>query len=80
MMSTAAANLSVGPPYDVGIYLNDSYEVEEFRIEVDAPVLERLRGTWERHLLQGVAELQTISHEDFAIEMPKALTTGAGTT
>ena len=76
MMSTAAANLSVGPPYDVGIYLNDSFDVEEFRIEIDAPVLERLRGTWERHLLQGVAELQSISHEDFAIEMPKALTSG----
>jgi putative proteasome-type protease len=76
MMSTAAANLSVGPPYDVGIYLNDSFEVEEFRLEIDAPVLARLHDTWERHLLQGVAELQTISHEDFAIEMPNALTAG----
>ncbi len=73
MMSTAAANLSVGPPYDLGIYLNGSFEVDEFRIEIDAPVLGRLR---ERHLPQGVAELQTISHEDFAVEMPNALTTG----
>jgi putative proteasome-type protease len=79
MMSTAAANLSVGPPYDLGIYLNDSFEVEEFRIEVDAPVLGRLRDTWERHLLRGVAELKTISHEDFAIEMPNALTAGRST-
>jgi putative proteasome-type protease len=78
MMSTAAANLSVGPLYDVGIYLNDSFEVEEFRLEVDSPVLGRLRDTWVRHLLQGVAELQTISHEDFAVEMPNALTTGGG--
>jgi putative proteasome-type protease len=78
MMSTAAANLSVGPPYDVGIYLNDSFAVEEFRIAIDAPVLGRLRDTWERHLLQGVAELQTISHEDFAVEMPNALTSGTG--
>ncbi len=78
MMSTAAANLSVGPPYDVGIYLNDSLDLEEFRIEEDAPVLDRLRSTWERHLLQGVAELQSIAHEDFAVEMPKAMT-GPGT-
>jgi putative proteasome-type protease len=74
MMSTAAANLSVGPPYDVGIYLNDSLDLEEFRIEEHAPVLDRLRRTWERHLMQGVAELQSIAHEDFAVELPNALT------
>ncbi len=73
MMSTAAANLSVGPPYDVGIYLNDSLVIEQFRIEEDSPVLVRLRTTWERHLRQGVAELQSISHQDFAVEMPNAL-------
>jgi putative proteasome-type protease len=73
MMSTAAANLSVGPPYDVGIYLNDSLDLEEFRIDEHAPVLEQLRKTWERHLLQGVAELQSIAHEDFAVEMPNAI-------
>jgi putative proteasome-type protease len=78
MMSTAAANLSVGPPYDVGIYLNDSLTVEEFRIDSSSPVLERLRDTWERHLLRGVAELQTISHEDFAAELPNALTGSTG--
>jgi putative proteasome-type protease len=74
MMSTAAANLSVGPPYDVGIYLRDSLTVEEFRIDDSSPLLERLRVTWERHLLQGVADLQTISHEDLAAELPNALT------
>jgi putative proteasome-type protease len=78
MMSTAAANLSVGPPYDVGIYLNDSLAVEEFRIEEHSPLLERLRQTWERHLLLGVAELQTISHEDFVVELPNALTGSSG--
>jgi putative proteasome-type protease len=73
MMSTAAANLSVGPPYDVGVYLNDSMAVEEFRLDSDAPILRQLRETWERHLLQGVAELQSISHEEFATELPNAL-------
>jgi putative proteasome-type protease len=73
MMSTAAANLSVGPPYDVGVYLNDSLTVEEFRLDSDSPVLSQLRETWERHLLQGVADLQSISHEEFAVELPNAL-------
>jgi putative proteasome-type protease len=73
MMSTAAANLSVGPPYDVGVYLNDSMAVEGFRLDSDSPILGQLRETWERHLLQGVAELQSISHEEFAVELPNAL-------
>ena len=61
MMSTARANLSVGPPYDVGIYLNDSLEVDELRIQSDSPLLERLRAMWEAHLLAGIRELPHVS-------------------
>jgi putative proteasome-type protease len=68
MMSTARANLSVGPPYDVGIYLNGSHRVKEYRFESDSPLLARLREAWERHLLTGIAELQSFSHEDFGSE------------
>jgi putative proteasome-type protease len=64
MMSTAQANLSVGPPYDVGICLNDAHAVKEYRFESDSPLLARLRESWERHLLSGIAELQTFSHEE----------------
>jgi putative proteasome-type protease len=77
MMSTARANLSVGPPYDVGIYLNGSQELEQLRIDVDSPLLDRLRETWERHLLGGIAELQTISHEQIVFDMPSTFG-GAG--
>src|SRR5208282_5844800 len=38
MMSTTRANLSVGPPYDIGIYLNDTLRVEETRIDSDSPL------------------------------------------
>ena len=31
MISTAHANLSVGPPYDLGVYRNGSLEVDETR-------------------------------------------------
>jgi putative proteasome-type protease len=77
MMSTARANLSVGPPNDVGIYLNGSQELEQLRIDVDSPLLDRLRETWERHLLGGIAELQTISHEQIVFDMPSTFG-GAG--
>jgi putative proteasome-type protease len=77
MMSTARANLSVGPPYDMGIYLNDTFALEEYRIESGAPLLDRLHDAWERHLLMGVAELQSIAHDDLVGEMPIALS-GSG--
>jgi len=64
MMSTAKANLSVGPPYDIGVYRNDSLEIEETRIPSDSPVLERLRLLWERHLLAAIEELPDFSAEE----------------
>jgi putative proteasome-type protease len=72
MMSTASANLSVGPPYDVGLYRNGSLELEEFRVEADSPLLAHLEEIWERHQLNAIAELPTISRADFT---PAARTT-----
>jgi putative proteasome-type protease len=63
MMSTARANLSVGPPYDVGIYRNDAHDVEEIRVDADSPLLGRLREVWERMLLGAIAELPHVSQE-----------------
>ena len=60
MMSTAQANLSVGPPYDLGVYRNDSLAVDEFRITPDSALLRRLQGVWEKHLTMAVADLPTI--------------------
>ena len=73
MMSTARANLSVGPPYDIGIYLNGTFVVEESRIDSDSPLLDRLREVWERHLMTGIAKLPTITSGDFGGQMPDAL-------
>jgi putative proteasome-type protease len=61
MMSTARANLSVGPPYDAAIYLNGLLDVDEFRIESDAPLLSELRAVWEQHLIGAIADLPRIS-------------------
>jgi putative proteasome-type protease len=60
MMSTARANLSVGPPYDVGVYLNSSGQFNEFRIEGDSPLLEQLRVMFEELIMEALAGLPVI--------------------
>ena len=70
MMSTARANLSVGPPYDVGVYVDDTLTLEEFRIGIGSPLLRKLSEAWERHLLGAVAELPGINSEELDIEIP----------
>jgi putative proteasome-type protease len=64
MLSTAAANLSVGPPYDIGFYFNETRTLSQFRIESDSPLLGKLRDVWEQHLLNGIAMLPPISQGD----------------
>ena len=64
MMSTARANLSVGPPYDIAVYSNDALSIGEARIMPDSPMLGRMREVWEKHLLAGIAELPQFTTED----------------
>jgi putative proteasome-type protease len=65
MISTAHANLSVGPPYDLGIYRNGSFELAEARIEDGSPVLRELQDRWTKHLLDAVNDLPHIDPGDF---------------
>ncbi|MCC5950657.1 MAG: hypothetical protein JJU45_01030 [Acidimicrobiia bacterium] len=64
MMSTARANLSVGPPYDMGIYLDGSFVLDRFRFNAGSPLLVQLEQLWQRHLLAAVAELPGLSLEE----------------
>jgi putative proteasome-type protease len=64
MLATTQANLSVGPPYDVGIYRNGSHDVLEFRINADSPLIGRLHQAWNRHQLAAIADLPAITEED----------------
>jgi putative proteasome-type protease len=68
MMSTARANLSVGPPYDLGVYRAGSFELEEIRIDAASPMLVELQHTWERQILAGFDELKTIDRH--ALDRP----------
>ncbi|MFN8168079.1 MAG: hypothetical protein U0S36_04780 [Candidatus Nanopelagicales bacterium] len=71
MISTARANLSVGPPYDIGICTTGSHRLEEFRVEADSPALLRLQRFWAERLLESIGELPSISPADFvAVEEP----------
>ena len=60
MLSTAHANLSVGPPYDLGVYRNGSLHVDEHRVEADSDYLADLRKVWIDHLHEAIDELPPI--------------------
>ena len=60
MISTAHANLSVGPPYDLGVYRNGSLTIEETRFEADSPFLASLREVWMTHFLDAINRLPTL--------------------
>jgi putative proteasome-type protease len=63
MLSTAHANLSVGPPYDAAIYRNGSLEVQEMRIEADHPYLAELNQVWIERLIDSVEHLPRIPND-----------------
>ncbi len=68
MMSTARANLSVGPPYDIALLRDDdTRHLLEFRVTADAPLLARLEEVWERHLLNAVSDLPPITPADVEV-------------
>ena len=61
MMSPAHANLSVGPPYDLGVYRNNSLSIDEFRITEDSLLLARLKDLWQTHILAALKELPSVA-------------------
>lgn len=64
MVSTAHANLSVGPPYDLGIYRPETRELQHVRIAEDSPYLTRLNEVWERHLNAALDDLPMVEPGD----------------
>jgi putative proteasome-type protease len=70
MVSTALANLSVGPPYDLGIYERDSYQLLHARIAGDSPYLERLSDTWNEQMLAAVHLLPDVEAGDITVFAP----------
>jgi putative proteasome-type protease len=60
MISTARANLSVGPPYDAAFYRNDAFALTEIRIEPDSPYVTEIESVWQRHLLEAIHHLPAV--------------------
>ena len=60
MVSTARANLSVGPPYDLAVYRNGSLDIFEHRIEATSEYLHELSQVWVRHLTEAIGVLPPI--------------------
>jgi putative proteasome-type protease len=70
MINTAVANLSVGPPYDLGMYERDSFQLLHARIEGDSPYLDRLTQAWREHILAGVHSLPVLEPGDIQVFPP----------
>jgi putative proteasome-type protease len=66
MISTARANLSVGPPYDLAVYRNDAMEIDHARVDEDSPYLAQLQVTWHRIVIDAIAELPPIPADVFS--------------
>jgi putative proteasome-type protease len=60
MVSTTRANVSVGPPYDLGIYHNGSLMLHEHRLESDSPYLHALQEAWVTMLVDAVGKLPAL--------------------
>jgi putative proteasome-type protease len=71
MVSTAVANLSVGPPYDLGLYGRDAFELLHVRIDGDSPYLARLSDTWSEHMLAAVQALPSLEPGDVKVLPPE---------
>ena len=60
MVSTARANISVGPPYDLGLYRPGTHIVEHSRIDAGSGYLHDLEQVWTRHLRRALLELPMV--------------------
>jgi putative proteasome-type protease len=63
MVSTARANLSVGPPYDLGVYRDGAFELVEHRIDADSPYLDTMADVWITHLVKAIDDLPPLPPE-----------------
>jgi putative proteasome-type protease len=65
MVSTARANLSVGPPYDLAV-LPTGQPLQLFRLDANSKFLADLDEVWRLHLLAAIRELPMVDPEELA--------------
>jgi len=64
MLSTTRANLSVGPPFDLAVYRNDTLSFDEHRIEADSAYLVEIQHRFITYLMGALDELTAIPWAD----------------
>jgi len=64
MLSTARANVAVGPPYDLALYSTGTHALETQRIGADSQSLRALSNAWERMLRSSVTQLPSFLPAD----------------
>ena len=67
MVSTAHANLSVGPPYDLGLYRTATHELRHGRITEGSTFLDRLQDVWAQHLTRALQDLPMVEPDDIKL-------------
>ncbi|MEM9564937.1 MAG: hypothetical protein AAGA93_20105 [Actinomycetota bacterium] len=70
MVATSLSNLSVGPPYDLGVVRRDAHRIDCGRIEGDSPFLDRLSQVWTEHLNAAVEALPQVKPADTTLLPP----------
>jgi putative proteasome-type protease len=60
MISTARSNLSVGPPYDLGVYHNGALRLVEHRADEHSAYLAELQQTWVTTLVGAIGGLPAL--------------------
>lgn len=64
MDSTMRSNVSVGPPIELNIYTNDSFEPGCYRsLQADDPYLTELKRAWDQKVVQAFRELPELEME-----------------
>lgn len=66
MVSTATSNVSVGPPYDIGIYHDDTFRIDQYRIETGSPYLTEIQETWFEQMVVAIDKLPPITEGTFS--------------
>lgn len=66
MITTARANLSVGPPYDLALYRPGAFALEQARIDETSPYLGEVLGIWQRIVLEAIDQIPPVPSDAFA--------------
>ncbi|MGH8553020.1 MAG: peptidase, partial [Methylococcales bacterium] len=73
MDSTMRSNVSVGPPVELTVYQNDSFQLQHrFRLMEEDPFLGDLKRAWDEQIQKAFREIPKLNLQKFDCERPYA--------